>query len=87
VKDAFSKILEQEKYDIGVLASFGHMVPDEVIDHCKHGIYVVHPSILPKYRGASPIQRALIAGEQEVGTTVIKMSKRKFDAGPIVKTG
>ncbi|KKU04023.1 MAG: Methionyl-tRNA formyltransferase [Candidatus Woesebacteria bacterium GW2011_GWE1_45_18] len=54
-----------------------------MIDTFPHGILVVHPSLLPKYRGASPIQGAIANGDKQVGVTIIKMDE-KMDHGPIV---
>jgi Methionyl-tRNA formyltransferase len=45
---------------------------------------VIHPSLLPRYRGASPIQYALLNGDQETGVSIIEISKNKFDAGKIL---
>ncbi len=45
---------------------------------------VIHPSLLPRYRGASPIQYALLNGDQEAGVSIIEISKNKFDAGKIL---
>ena len=47
-------------FDIGVIASFGKMVPDRIIDAFPSGMLVMHPSLLPKYRGACPIQHAIL---------------------------
>ncbi|KKU15949.1 MAG: Methionyl-tRNA formyltransferase, partial [Candidatus Woesebacteria bacterium GW2011_GWC2_45_9] len=58
-------------------------IPKIVIDTFPHGILVVHPSLLPKYRGASPIQGAIANGDKQVGVTIIKMDE-KMDHGPIV---
>jgi methionyl-tRNA formyltransferase len=69
--------------DVGVLASYGGIIPTVIIDHCKFGILNVHPSLLPKYRGASPVPAALIAGEKETGVSIIKLDS-ELDHGPIV---
>jgi len=69
--------------DIGVLAAYGRIIPQEVIDYFPNGIINVHPSILPKYRGASPVQAAIIAGDKETGATLIKMDK-EVDHGPVI---
>jgi len=71
------------KADIGVLTAYGEIIPKTVIDTFPHGILVVHPSLLPKYRGASPIQGAIANGDKQVGVTIIKMDE-KMDHGPIV---
>ena len=69
---------------MGVVASFGHMIPDNIIDRFTQGMLVVHPSLLPKYRGSCPIQHAILNKEKETGVSVIEISKNKFDAGAIL---
>ena len=67
----------------GVLASFGVLIKPEVLDLFEpEGILNIHPSLLPKYRGASPIESAILAGDDEFGISVMKLAKR-MDAGPI----
>ena len=60
------------------------MVPGEVIDSFDNGMLVMHPSLLPKFRGACPIQHAILQGETKTGVSVIEISKNKFDAGDIL---
>jgi methionyl-tRNA formyltransferase len=74
---------KEERPDVGVLASFGVIVPGEFLNFPKHGILNIHPSLLPKYRGPSPVQTAILNGEQQTGVTIIKMDE-KIDHGPIV---
>ncbi len=69
--------------DIGVLASYGQIIPQNVIDLFPQGILVIHPSLLPQFRWASPIPAALITNTNPTGITIIKMNE-KFDKGPIV---
>lgn len=71
------------KADIGVLASFGEIIPKEVLNYFPHGILNIHPSLLPKYRGASPVRSAITAGETETGVTIIKLDE-KLDHGKII---
>ncbi len=71
--------------DLGVVAAYGRIIPNSVIKHFPHGILNVHPSLLPKYRGASPIQGAIAAGETQTGVTIIKMDEL-MDHGPIVSS-
>lgn len=78
------KILK-EQYDIGVIASFGHMIPSYIINAFKlKTMLVVHPSLLPKYRGACPIQHAILSGDRETGVSIIEISKNEFDAGKVL---
>jgi methionyl-tRNA formyltransferase len=71
------------KADLGILAAYGKMVPKSVIESFSLGILNIHPSLLPKYRGASPIQAAIMAGDKQTGVTIIKLDE-KMDHGPIV---
>lgn len=69
--------------DLGVLAAYGKIIPQNLIDLFPLGILVVHPSLLPRYRGASPVQAAILSGDKETGVSIIKMDE-KMDHGPIV---
>ncbi|MCL2229201.1 MAG: methionyl-tRNA formyltransferase [Firmicutes bacterium] len=61
-----------EKPDIIVTCAFGQILRQNVIDYCKHGVVNVHASILPKYRGACPINFVIIKGETETGITIMQ---------------
>ncbi len=69
--------------EIGIIASFGQIIPKEVIDHFPHGILNIHFSLLPKFRGASPVHAAIVTGEKEIGVTIFKIDE-KLDHGPII---
>lgn len=69
--------------DMGVLASYGVLIPDKVLTSLRHGMINIHPSLLPKYKGPSPVQYQLLNGETTVGVTIIKMDN-EFDHGPIL---
>jgi methionyl-tRNA formyltransferase len=71
------------KAELGICAAYGQIIPKVTIDNFKYGILNVHPSLLPKYRGASPIQAAIANGDAKTGVTIIKMDE-KMDHGPIV---
>jgi methionyl-tRNA formyltransferase len=71
------------KADMGICAAFGMIIPKVVLNHFKYGILNIHPSLLPKYRGASPIQSAIVNGDTTTGVTIIKMDE-KMDHGPIL---
>ena len=68
--------------EIGVLASYGAIVPGAVINYFKYGIINIHPSLLPKFRGASPVQATLVTNSQ-AGATLIKIDSQ-LDHGPIL---
>ncbi|OSS42177.1 Methionyl-tRNA formyltransferase [Desulfurella amilsii] len=77
-------VLEQIKNcQMGVLFSYGKIIPQNVIDAFKYGILNIHPSILPKYRGASPIISALLNGDTHTGISIISLTK-DLDAGDIL---
>lgn len=67
---------------IGVLVSFGRIIPQEIIDLFDGGIVNVHPSLLPKYRGPSPIETAILNGDSETGVSIMSLI-REMDAGPV----
>ena len=67
----------------GVLASFGVIIKSDVLELFEpEGILNIHPSLLPKYRGASPIESAILAGDEEFGVSIMKLVKA-MEAGPI----
>lgn len=70
-------------HEVAVLASFGAIIPDEIINNFHNGILNIHPSLLPKYKGPSPIQYQLLNGETTVGVTIIKLDN-EVDHGPIL---
>jgi len=72
-----------ENYDLLALASFGRILPAEILALPRLGALNVHPSLLPKYRGATPIQTALREGESETGVTIMLMDEG-MDTGDIV---
>ena len=69
--------------DIMVTAAYGQILSQEILDITKFGVYNVHASVLPKYRGSSPIQWSLINGEKEIGVTILK-TLAGLDNGPIL---
>ncbi len=69
--------------DIFIVASFAKILKKEIIDIPKYGVIGVHPSLLPKYRGASPIQSVILADEKETGTSIFLIDE-KVDHGPIL---
>ncbi|MBI2035527.1 MAG: methionyl-tRNA formyltransferase [Candidatus Liptonbacteria bacterium] len=77
-----SKILNL-KCDIAVVAAYAKIIPKEVIELFPNGIIGVHPSLLPKHRGPSPIQQAILDGDKETGVTLYVMDE-KVDRGPII---
>jgi len=72
-----------DEWDIFLLASYGGIIPQYILDIPKKGTLNVHPSLLPKYRGASPIETAILNDDKETGVTIMLMD-HKVDHGPIV---
>lgn len=77
---------ELRNYDLFIVASYGKILPKSILEIPKHGTINVHPSLLPKYRGASPIQSVILNGEKETGTTIMLMNE-KMDEGDILLKG
>ncbi len=67
---------------VGVLVSFGKIIPQSIIDLFTPGIINLHPSLLPKYRGPSPIEAAILNGDAETGISIMQLSAA-MDAGPV----
>ncbi|MFQ6042494.1 MAG: methionyl-tRNA formyltransferase [Candidatus Poribacteria bacterium] len=84
VRDAeFIQILKQLKPEAIVIAAYGQILPKTILDMPPCGCINIHPSLLPKYRGAAPIQRAIINGEQKTGVTIMLMNEGE-DTGDII---
>jgi methionyl-tRNA formyltransferase len=71
--------------DLGVVAAYGKILTDPVLATPRLGLINVHASLLPKYRGAAPVHRAIMAGETETGVTIMRVVKA-LDAGPMMAT-
>ncbi len=81
--DAFAELLEREAPDLIVVVAFGKLLPKNVIDFPRYGCINLHVSLLPKYRGAAPMQRAIMDGEGETGVTIMYMDEG-LDTGDII---
>jgi len=82
---AFVAWLESLDVDLGVVAAYGRILTDAVLAVPRLGMINVHASLLPAYRGAAPVHRAVIAGERETGVTIMRVV-RALDAGPMLAT-
>ena len=69
--------------DFIVVVAYGNLVSEEILNHPRYFTLNVHASLLPKWRGAAPVQRSILEGDKETGVTIMKVEK-KLDAGPIV---
>jgi methionyl-tRNA formyltransferase len=84
LKDAgFLEALAALDADLGVVAAYGRILPDVVLSMPPLGMVNVHASLLPKYRGAAPVHRAVIAGESVTGVTIMRVVQA-LDAGPML---
>jgi methionyl-tRNA formyltransferase len=81
--EQFIAELRELRPDLIVVVAYGHILPPAILELPRHGCLNVHTSLLPKYRGAGPIQWAIANGESETGVTVMKMDAG-LDTGPIV---
>ena len=71
------------KPDLAIIAAYGKIIPKTILDIPKYGFINVHGSLLPKYRGASPIQSAILNGDKETGITIMKVDE-EMDHGPLL---
>jgi len=81
--DAFLETFRSLDADLGVVAAYGKILTDAVLEVPKAGLINVHASLLPKFRGAAPIHRAVMAGETMTGVTIMRVVKA-LDAGPMI---
>lgn len=79
----FLEILKSKGPDLIIVVAFGQILKKELLDIPLYGVINVHASLLPKYRGAAPIQWAIINGEKETGITIMRMDEG-LDTGPIL---
>lgn len=81
--EGFVSGLTQLRPDLGVVAAYGKILPVAVLDLPRLGMINVHASLLPRWRGAAPIHRAIIAGDERTGVTIMRVVKA-LDAGPML---
>ena len=80
---AVTDVLRQHDPDVGVVAAYGKLIPADLLRLPRRGMLNVHASLLPKYRGAAPVHRAIINGEKETGVTIMQMVEA-LDAGDML---
>ena len=81
--EEFTALLEELSPELIVVVAYGKILPPEVINYPKYGCINLHVSLLPKYRGAAPMQRAIMEGEEKTGVTVMYMDEG-LDTGDII---
>jgi len=79
----FSKKLQATSYKLFIVVAYGKIIPEKILNTPKLGSINIHYSLLPKYRGASPVESAILHGDMETGVTIQKMSF-EMDSGPII---
>lgn len=79
----FKTLLQSLKADLAIVVAYGKILPPELLNIPAHGFINVHASLLPKYRGAAPIQWALLNGEKESGVTIMQVAEQ-LDAGDLI---
>lgn len=82
-KQELTQIFKDNTIDLSVVVAYGKIIPKEALDLCEFGWINVHASLLPKYRGASPVQAAILAGDTETGITFMKMDEG-LDTGNVL---
>jgi methionyl-tRNA formyltransferase len=82
-REAFETQFAGLEADLGVVAAYGKILPEWLLSRPSLGMINVHASLLPKYRGAAPVHRAVIAGDAETGVTIMRVVKA-LDAGPML---
>jgi methionyl-tRNA formyltransferase len=83
VGDVFATSLRRLEADLGVVVAYGHILRPEILSIPPHGMINVHASLLPRYRGAAPVQHAILRGETETGITIMQM-EAGLDSGPTI---
>jgi methionyl-tRNA formyltransferase len=81
--DVFATSLRRLEADIGIVVAYGHILPTDILAIPPQGMINVHASLLPRYRGAAPIQHAILRGEAETGITIMQM-EAGLDSGPTI---
>ncbi len=82
LNEEFLNELKKQNWDLFVVAAYGKIIPKNVLDFSEHGTLNVHPSLLPRLRGASPVQSAILS-EEKTGVTIMQIDE-EMDHGPIV---
>ena len=75
--------LLNEPWDIFIVAAYGKIIPENILELPKHKTLNVHPSLLPKFRGPSPIEAGILADDNDIGVSIMRLDK-EMDHGPIV---
>eukprot|EP01133_Synstelium_polycarpum_P005699 gene5699-6583_t len=74
----------QAPFDVAVVVSFGYFIPKTVLSTFRYGGINMHPSLLPRHRGAAPLYHTMLNGDKETGVSIIKLDPKRFDTGDIL---
>jgi methionyl-tRNA formyltransferase len=85
-EEAFADALRALAPDLGVVAAYGRIIPERILEVPRLGMIIIHASILPRYRGAAPVHRAVINGDPETGVSIMRVVS-ELDAGPVFEVG
>ena len=77
--------LTRRGVEVGVVAAFGQILPETLLDAVPRGLVNVHLSVLPRWRGAAPVERAILAGDDETGVSIMRLDAG-LDTGPVYRT-
>ncbi|MFC1721197.1 methionyl-tRNA formyltransferase [Patescibacteria group bacterium] len=83
LNEEFIDKLKTDSYELAIVAAYGKIIPNEILDTPKHGTLNAHPSLLPKYRGPSPLEAQILAGDEEAGISIMLLDE-EMDHGPIL---
>jgi methionyl-tRNA formyltransferase len=83
VGDVFTTSLRRLEPDLGIVVAYGHILRPEILSTPPRGMINVHASLLPRYRGAAPVQHAILRGESETGISIMQM-EAGLDSGPVL---
>lgn len=78
-----AETLRRHAPDLGVVAAYGKLIPEPLLTLPRFGMVNIHPSLLPKYRGAAPVHRAVLNGDRDTGVTIMQVARR-LDAGDML---
>jgi methionyl-tRNA formyltransferase len=82
LKDAYTELTKQP-WDLFIVAAYGKIIPEQILNIPKHKTLNVHPSLLPKLRGSAPIEHALLQNMKDTGVTIMRLDA-EMDHGPII---
>ncbi len=81
--EEITTLLQKEEAHLFVVAAYGKIIPKTILDIPTHGVINVHPSLLPKFRGSSPIESAILSDETRTGVTIMQLDE-EMDHGPVI---